>query len=192
MGFLDNIFSKKQEVVEPKIERNLDSLDKKDNTEDFIFTEFEHMENKEQEVLSLLNEVGGPEGIQKILEAMNSDKIKELNEKIKEAADKHREYGLDSSETMFLVEIPAMVSGLFFWLSQMPTTTPMGERSSVVALFLAGLAAAIPVLFSAHLWKEYGELSSGIGSAIKAMKENRKWKKLVAEKDELITGQTSN
>jgi hypothetical protein len=169
---------------------NFNFTDKRENQaekESLIEAELTAVEQKGQEVANLLESMGGAAGVKKTLESMNAERIKELNEKIKVAADKLMTEKSEAIETACLIEMPAMVAAALAYIeiSLPEVTTRLGEASDAGMVIFASVAAAIPVLTSIHDLITEKKLFSGIEHAIRARREKKNWKKFVAERDSL-------
>lgn len=154
------------------------------NPDDLIEEELNILENKGQEVMDMLTDVGGPEALAATIKSMSPEEIKDLDLKIKESRDKISQEKMQGTENQLVMELPTMISAFFISLSYLiATQEPDGIHYAVIAGVLATLVAAIPTFFAIHEYKNEGTITTGISSAIKVMKEKKNLKGLLNTKN---------
>lgn len=167
-----NFFKKNQEQTT--------APEKLDNS---VEQKIENLDNKAKDILKLIEEVGGQEGIEKTLKEYDQFRIEEIKKKMEDCLEESKSCAEVIGSRLLSTELPTAVAiASFFLLEYFGKQGMQAEAMCSVILGAIALApAAMLAASDAHFYKTIG----GIGFAIETLKHRYRYKKLEKEKEEI-------
>lgn len=156
------------------------SPEKLDNLVD---QKIENLENKAKDIIKLIDEVGGSEGIEKTLKEIDTNQIEEIKKKMEECLEESRGYTEAIGSRLLATELPVAIAVATGFLLEY--FGRQGLEAEAICSGILGSLALAPAVIVAATDACWHKTVGGIGFAVEALKYKHRYKKLEKEKNEM-------